>query len=69
MDWIQFTTLFVSVVGLFVWNRTESRADLRHLDAKIDAIRELIREIHRESLQERREFHSRLCEIEAKRRN
>ncbi len=60
MDYIQFATMFISVVGLFVWNRTESRADNRHNDAKLESTRELVRAIH----DEMRDFHNRLCKIE-----
>jgi len=58
--WTQFIIFFVGVFGLFIWNRTESRADVRHLDNKLDAIRELAHAIHLES----KEFHNRLCDIE-----
>jgi len=48
------------VVPLFVWNRSESRADMRHMDAKLESTRELVRAIHDES----KDFHARLCVIE-----
>jgi hypothetical protein len=60
MDWLQFATMFISVVGLFIWNRSESRADIRHMDNKIDSMRDLIYAIHAEM----KDFHSRLCDIE-----
>ena len=53
-------TMFLSIVGLFIWNRTESRADIRHMDNKIDSIRELVHAIHSEM----KDFHNRLCAIE-----
>jgi hypothetical protein len=49
MEWTQFAIFFLSVFGLFLWNRAESRADNRHMDVKLDANRELIREVHKES--------------------
>jgi len=64
MDWIQFATMFLAVVGLFVWNRTESRTDIRHMDNKLDAIRELTHAIHAEM----KDFHARLCKIEENRK-
>ena len=64
MDWVQFGTMFLSVVGLFVWNRTESRADIRHMDNKLDAIRELTHAIHAEM----KDFHNRLCNIEERKK-
>jgi len=48
------------VVPLLVWNRSESRADMRHMDAKLESTRELVRAIHDES----KDFHARLCVIE-----
>ncbi len=48
------------IIPLFLWNRSESRADIRHMDAKLDATRELVRAIYEES----KEFHARLCAIE-----
>lgn len=31
------------VIPLFLWNRAEARADMRHVDAKLESIRELMR--------------------------
>ena len=80
IDWI---IPFVTVLGvfianaalilpLFLWIRAESRADLRHMDAKLDSNRELIREVHNESKAminaiqlEMRDFHSRLVNCES----
>jgi len=71
MDWTQFVIFFISVFGLFIWNRTESRNDIRHMDEKLEANRELVREIHNESKTmltaiqlEMKDFHYRLLEIE-----
>jgi hypothetical protein len=60
MEWVQFVIFFIGVFGLFVWNRSESRSDIRHMDNKLDANRELINAIHLEM----KDFHSRLCIIE-----
>lgn len=75
MDLIQFSMLIISFTGLFIWNRTENRADMRHMDAKLESTRELVRTIHDDSkefryamLQESKDFHGRLCEIEAQRK-
>lgn len=51
------------IIPLFLWNRAESRADIRHMDDKLESTRELVRAIHDEV----KDFHKRLCEIEAKR--
>jgi hypothetical protein len=51
---------FALIVPLFLWNRAESRADIRHMDIKLEATRELVRAIYDET----RDFHNRLCSIE-----
>lgn len=48
------------VIPLFLWNRSESRADMRHMDAKLESTRELVRAIYDES----KDFHNRLIAIE-----
>ncbi len=48
------------IIPLFLWNRSESRADIRHMDAKLEANRELVRAIHMEM----RDFHSTLYAIQ-----
>ena len=48
------------IIPLFIWNRSESRADIRHMDAKLESIRELVRAIYQES----KDFLGRLCAIE-----
>lgn len=66
---------------MFLWTRAEARNDARHMDtnarhmdAKLDANRELIRAVHEESkniqisiLHEIKDFHGRLCTIEERR--
>lgn len=64
MEWTQFVIFCVGVFGLFIWNRTESRSDARHMDQKLDAIRELTYTFMQDSLEERKDFHARLCIIE-----
>lgn len=73
MDWVQFSVMFITFVGLFIWNRTESRADSRQTEQKLESTRELVRAIHQESvefriamLNESKDFHGRLCAIEEK---
>ena len=73
MEWTQFIIFFLGVFGLFLWNRTESRADVRHMDNKIDANRNLILEVHKETMalitsikDEIKDFHYRLVEVEKK---
>ena len=75
MDWIQFIIFIGSTVGLFFWNRSESRADMRHMDAKLDQNRkdtnDILRGIQDEvkGIQnEMKDFHGRLCSIEERNR-
>ena len=63
MDWIQFIIFAGGLFGCFFWNRSESRADIRHMDAKLDSNRELVHAIHMEM----KDFHNRLCDIERRR--
>jgi hypothetical protein len=60
MEWTQFLILLITISGLFIWNRTESRNDIRHMDTKLESNRNLIQAIH----DEMKDFHSRLCVIE-----
>jgi hypothetical protein len=76
MEWTQFVIFFISVFGLFVWNRAESRADARHMDSKLESNRNLSMQIHKENLdlinairEDIRDFHGRLCSIEEKNKN
>lgn len=61
MDIATIATLILGngaiILPLFLWNRSESRADIRHMDNKLDIS---IRTIQEES----RDFHGRLCAIE-----
>lgn len=62
MDWAQVLVIFLGnaalVVSLFFWNRSESRSDMRHMLAIVDAIKD-----------EMKDFHGRLCAIEEKNRS
>jgi len=67
------------IIPLFLWNRSESRSDIKHMDSKLESFRaesgqiirsiqEEIRDFHQKMAQESREFHGRLCEIEERNR-
>jgi hypothetical protein len=56
-SWIQILSLFLANAGLVIWFRAESRSDWRHMDNQVNAIRE-----------EMKDFHNRLCKIEADRK-
>lgn len=60
MDWMQFIIFIGSTVGLFFWNRAESRADMRCMLSIIDSIQKEMRSIQEEI----KDFHGRLCAIE-----
>jgi hypothetical protein len=64
MDWVQFGLMFVTFVGLFIWNRTENRSDMRHMDSKLESNRNLIIAFHEAIKEEMKDFHGRLCAIE-----
>lgn len=53
----EFFILLVTIAGLFLWNRSESRSDYRHMEARTEAIINAIRE-------DIKDFHTRLCTIE-----
>jgi hypothetical protein len=69
MDWLQVLVIVFGnaawVLPVFFWVRSESRADIRHMDNKLDAIREMTHAIHLEV----KDFHSRLLDIERSRKN
>jgi len=50
------------IIPLFLWNRSESRADIRHMDTKLESTRELVRAIYEES----KSFHEKLYLLEEK---
>src|SRR5271170_2635408 len=50
------------VIPLFLWSRAEARADALQTEAKLESTRELVKTIQNEI----KNFHNRLCEIEAK---
>lgn len=47
------------VIPLFLWNRAEARADMRHVNARLESTRELVRAIYNES----KDFNRQLFEI------
>lgn len=68
MDWTQFLVMLITVAGLFFWNRSESRNDVRHMETMIKDNAEMIRSIHNEIHMEMKDFHGRLCALEEKNR-
>jgi len=71
MDWVQFIIFAGGVFGCFFWNRSESRADYRHMDCKLESFRAetslMIKSIDStlKAIQDEiKDFHHRLCKIE-----
>ena len=57
MDSIQLVIFLATIVGTFLWSRSESREDCRRIEVIISAIQE-----------EMKDFHGRLCALEEKNR-
>lgn len=64
MDWIQLLSLFLANAGMIIWFRSESRADWRHMDNKLEEHRNETSYILRAIQSEMKDFHGRLCAIE-----
>lgn len=64
MDWAQFAAFISAFMVLFMWNRTETRADMRHMDAKLESNRNLTTAFHEAIREDIREFHSKLIALE-----
>lgn len=60
MDWPQLAVFIVSVFVLFLWNRAESRTDIRQMDAKLEATRDLCLGMIKAIQDEMKDFHVRL---------
>jgi hypothetical protein len=65
-SWLQILSLFLANAGLIIWFRTESRNDWRHMDNKMDAIQEEMKDFHNRLALQDQEFKMRLCAIEEK---
>lgn len=61
MEWSQFVILIITIFGLFMWSRSESRSDYKHLEAKTESILRAIQD-------EIKDFHGRLCSLEERRK-
>jgi len=68
MEWTQFAIFSISVFGLFLWNRSESRSDIRNIQQEIAADRRDILGLIKSIQEEIRDFHGRLCAIEERRK-
>ena len=68
MDWTHVLGIILGncafIIPLFIWNRSESRSDIRHMDVKLEANRNLVHAIHLEM----KDFHSKLYQLEKERK-
>lgn len=64
MDWLQVLTLFFANASLIIWFRSESRADWRHMDAKLDQYKAETNALINAIKEEMKDFHARLYSIE-----
>ncbi len=64
MEWAQFLILILTIGGLFLWNRSESRSELSVLRQESAADRRDILQLIRSIQEEIKDFHGRLCAIE-----
>jgi hypothetical protein len=65
-SWFQIISLFLANAGLIIWFRSESRADWRHMDNKMDKYREETQVLIRSIEKEMKDFHNQLIEIKHK---
>lgn len=56
------------IIPLFIWNRTESRNDIRHMDVKFEIFRNETKDLLIAIQTEMKDFHGRLCTIEERNR-
>ncbi len=66
MDWVQFVLFFSGMAGMFFWLRSEARSDIRHMDSNMKHIDQKIDNLINAIQAETKEFHGRLCGLEAK---
>jgi len=68
MDWIQVITIIASNFALFLWVRSESRADNRELRGEMNSFKTEIRGWKDEINKEMKDFHGRLCSLQERKR-
>lgn len=75
MDWTHVLGIILGnsafIIPLFLWNRSESRADYRHLEAGVNAqltaIQTEMKDFHTKLYDLDKSFHDRLIKIEMER--
>jgi cell division protein FtsB len=72
MDWLQVVSLILGntalILPLWLWSRSESRSDMRHMDAKLEAALQMMNGNVQAIQAEIKDFHGRLCAIEERNR-
>lgn len=72
MDWPQVFTMILGnvaiILPLWLWSRAESRSDMRHMDAKLEAALQIMNSNVQAIQAEIKDFHGRLCAIEERNR-
>lgn len=66
MDWLQFSIMFFTFVPLFIWNRIQSTATLRHIETNLEVFRLETRTLIEVIQQDIKDFHKKLLEIKEK---
>jgi len=69
MEWTQFIIMFVTILGLFFWQRTESRNDNRELrnsmETQLSAIHQEMKDFHGRLERQDAEFKAHLMYVHA----
>jgi hypothetical protein len=68
MNWTQFILFFIGVFGLFIWNRTESRNDMRLVLSLLDGIQKEMKDFHGKLERQDADFKSHLLHLHEERR-
>jgi hypothetical protein len=63
---MELIAVLMAVAGLFLWGRSESRNDIRAIQAEISGVKNELSAFRQEMHQEMRDFHGRLCSLEEK---
>lgn len=66
MDWSQILTIVGAHIAIFLWLRTETRADHKRALDLIEAIKDDVKNFNQKFYDESKDFHGRLCAIEEK---
>lgn len=68
-EWLQVLVMALTVAGIFLWCRSESKSDYRHMDAQIQAIYQEIKDFHGRLERQDAEFKDGMLLLEEKIKN